>query len=180
MNRSMIKSIIILPGTVLVFIPIIILLIAKDTSFRHDISFPDQIRFWLAILVAAIGLSFSLWTVSLFRKIGEGTPAPWDPPKKMVIHGPYRYVRNPMITSVLFILFAEALFFQSWPIALWMLIFFVGNNFYFPLVEEKGLKKRFGEDYSKYKANVPRWIPRLRAWKQTDEKGNTGNNEEAK
>ena len=180
MSRRMIKSIIILPGTVLVFIPIIILLISKDSSFRHGISSPDQIRFWLALLVAAIGLTFSFWTVTLFRKIGEWTPAPWDPPKKMVIRGPYRHVRNPMITSVLFILFAEALFFQSWPIALWMLIFFVGNNFYFPLVEEKGLEKRFGEDYRQYKVNVPRWIPRLRAWQQTDEKGKTGKDEEVK
>ena len=161
----MIRSIIILPGTVLVFIPTAILLLAKDSNFHHEITSPDQIRFWLALLVACIGLTLSFWTGILFRKFGEGTPAPWDPPKRMVIRGPYRHVRNPMITSVLIILFAEAIFFQSWPIALWMLIFFVGNAIYFPLVEEKGLEKRFGEDYLKYKAQVPRWVPRPRGWK---------------
>ncbi len=174
MNRSMIKTIIILPGTVLVFIPAIILLIAKDSNFHHDITTPDQIRFWLALFVTAFGLVFSVWTSTLFRKVGKGTPAPWDPPKKMVIRGPYRHVRNPMITSVLIILFAEAIFFQSWPIALWMLIFFVGNTIYFPFVEERGLVKRFGEDYLKYKAHVPRWIPRLKAWKQTNDKEELG------
>ena len=174
MNRGMIKTIIILPGTVLVFVPAILLLIAKDSNFHQDISTPDQIRFWFALLVAAVGISFSFWTVTLFRKFGEGTPAPWDPPKKMIIRGPYRHVRNPMITSVLIILFAEAIFFQSWPIALWMLIFFVGNTIYFPFIEERGLVKRFGEDYLKYKAHVPRWIPRLKAWKQTNDKEELG------
>jgi protein-S-isoprenylcysteine O-methyltransferase Ste14 len=170
MNRGMIKAIIILPGTVLVFIPAIILLIAKDSNFHHNITTPDQIRFWLALFIAVFGLIFSVWTVKLFRKVGEGTPAPWDPPKEMVIRGPYRHVRNPMITSVLFILFAEAIFFQSWPIALWMLIFFMGNMIYFPLIEEKGLEKRFGDDYRRYKANVPRWVPNLKAWKETNDR----------
>ncbi len=169
MNRSMIRSIIILPGTALVFIPTAILLIAKDSNFHHEITSPAQIRFWFALVVACIGLTLSFWTVILFRKFGEGTPAPWDPPKKMVIRGPYRYVRNPMITSVLLILFAEAIFFQSWPIAIWMLIFFVGNTIYFPLVEEKGLEKRFGNDYRKYRAQVPRWVPKLKVWNQTND-----------
>ena len=170
MNRGMIKAIIILPGMVLVFIPAIILLIAKDSNFHHNITTPDQIRFWLALFIAVFGLIFSVWTVKLFRKVGEGTPAPWDPPKKMVIRGPYRHVRNPMITSVLIILFAEAIFFQSWPIALWMLIFFMGNMIYFSLIEEKGLEKRFGDDYRRYKANVPRWVPKLKAWKETNDR----------
>jgi protein-S-isoprenylcysteine O-methyltransferase Ste14 len=103
-------------------------------------------------------------------KFGKGTPAPWDPPKSLVIQGPYRYVRNPMITGVLFMLLAEAIFFKSLPIAVWMIVFFLGNAVYFPLVEERGLEQRFGDDYWKYKTHVPRWIPRLRAWKQ----GNDG------
>ena len=93
-----------------------------------------------------------------------GATSPWEPPRKLVIRGPYRHVRNPMITSVLFMLLAEAMLFQSWPLAWWMGIFFVVNTVYFPLVEEKGLEKRFGDDYRIYKNNVPRWIPRTRPW----------------
>jgi protein-S-isoprenylcysteine O-methyltransferase Ste14 len=75
-----------------------------------------------------------------------------------------------MITGALLLLLAEALFFHSWPIAAWLILFFIGNAIYFPLVEEKGLEKRFGDEYLKYKARVPRWIPRLRTWgkSQTD------------
>ena len=169
MNGRMIRSIIILPGTVLVFIPAIILLMTQDSHLHPEISSASEVRFWVALLLAGTGVMFSILTGRLFLKFGEGTPAPWDPPRKMVIHGPYRHVRNPMITSVLIILSAEAIFFRSWPIAFWMLIFFFGNAVYFPLVEEKGLEKRFGDDYLKYKTHVPRWIPRLRGWKDSDE-----------
>ena len=164
MNRGLIKAIIVLPGTVLVFVPIIILAAAHNTNFSHQIATPEQLLFWLALLPAGIGLGLAVWTVRLFTKFGDGTPAPWEPPRKLVIRGPYRHVRNPMITSVLFMLLAEAMLFQSWPLAWWMGIFFVVNTVYFPLVEEKGLEKRFGDDYRIYKSNVPRWIPRKRPW----------------
>ena len=164
MNRGLVKAIIVLPGTVLVFVPIIILAVAHNTNFSHKIATPEQVLFWLALLPAGIGLGLAVWTVKLFTKFGNGTPAPWEPPQKLVILGPYRHVRNPMITSVLFMLLAEAMLLQSWPLALWMGIFFIGNAIYFPLVEEKDLEKRFGDDYRIYKSNVPRWIPRLRPW----------------
>jgi protein-S-isoprenylcysteine O-methyltransferase Ste14 len=81
-----------------------------------------------------------------------------------VIRGPYRHVRNPMISGVLTALLAEALLSGAWPIAAWLLVFFAANALYFPLVEEKGLERRFGQPYLAYKAAVPRWMPRLRPW----------------
>ena len=78
-------------------------------------------------------------------------------------------VRNPMISSVLLMLAGEALLYQSWPLAAWGLLFFAANAVYFPLSEEKGLERRFGGDYRTYKANVPRWFPRIRPWRPADE-----------
>ena len=155
-----------LPGTVLVFIPGAILLATQDTRFALELASPAKIWFWLALFAAIIGLALSGWAATLFVKLGQGTPAPWDPPKRLVIRGPYRHVRNPMITGALLMLHAEAILFQSLPIATWMTVFFIGSAIYFPLIEENGLEKRFGDEYRNYKANVPRWIPRLRAWKQ--------------
>jgi len=149
---------------VLIFIPAAILWVTAGTTFAEEVLKPDRMAFWLALVPAVFGLVFAVWTVLLFMKFGKGTPAPWDPPKKMVVRGPYSYVRNPMITSVLLMLITESLVFQSWFLAGWTLVFFVGNLLYFPLVEEKGLERRFGEDYRAYKANVPRWVPRLRPW----------------
>ena len=164
MNRELVKTIIVLPGTALVFVPAIILVVAHKLNFWDQFVTPDRVLFWLALLPACIGLGLAIWTVRLFIKFGNGTPAPWDPPQKLVIRGPYRHVRNPMITGVLFMLLAEAMLFQSWLLVLWMGIFFISNAIYFPLVEEKDLEQRFGDDYRTYKTHVPRWIPRLKPW----------------
>lgn len=69
-----------------------------------------------------------------------------------------------MISGMILVLAGEALLLQSLPIAAWMLIFFTGNALYFPLVEEKELMHRFGEEYRTYRKNVPRWLPRVRPW----------------
>ena len=169
MHMGLVKAIIVLPGTVLVFIPVAILLVTQDSKFAPELASPAQIWFWLALLAAFIGLALSAWTVTLFMEFGKGTPAPWDPPRRLVIQGPYRYVRNPMITAALYMLLAEAILFQSLPIAIWMTAFFIGNAIYFPLIEEKGLEKRFGDEYRNYKANVPRWLPRIQPWKQAND-----------
>jgi protein-S-isoprenylcysteine O-methyltransferase Ste14 len=103
-------------------------------------------------------------TISLFATVGEGTLAPWDPTQKLVVRGIYRYVRNPMIIGVLSVLLGEAVFLGSLPVLVWFLIFFAVNATYIPLLEERGLAGRFGDDYLVYKRNVPRWIPRLTPW----------------
>jgi len=169
MGWSLVRAIILLPGMVLGIIPFIIARLTRSTRFAASVASPKQDVFWLAIFIVGIAFVLIVRTVSLFFKVGEVTPAPWDPPKRFVVLGPYRHMRNPMITGVLLVLLAESLFFQSWPLACWMCVFLIGNAIYFPLVEEKSLKKRFGEDYAAYCMNVPRWLPRLRPWKPESE-----------
>jgi protein-S-isoprenylcysteine O-methyltransferase Ste14 len=164
MNWSMLRAIVILPGNVLVIIPAIILWLSPSTPYAYHVSGLNDYQFWLALCLLIPGLGLSIWTSRLFLEKGEGTPAPWDPPRKLVVNGPYRYVRNPMITSVLINLVAESIFFQSWPLLAWTIIFLIGNAIYFPLSEERGLEQRFGASYREYKRNVPRWIPRLTPW----------------
>jgi protein-S-isoprenylcysteine O-methyltransferase Ste14 len=101
----------------------------------------------------------------LFSRLGQGTAAPWNPPRRLVIAGPYRHVRNPMISSVLIMLMAESLLLNSFVLLAWWAIFWLGNILYFPLKEEKDLERRFGASYAIYKKHVPRWVPRLRPWK---------------
>ncbi|HXV32690.1 MAG TPA: isoprenylcysteine carboxylmethyltransferase family protein [Gaiellaceae bacterium] len=116
------------------------------------------------IALVALGLALVVWTVALFARVGRGTLAPWDPTSRLVVAGPYRHVRNPMISGVLAIVLGEAALFGSWALLVWFAAVFAVNAAYFPLVEEPGLRKRFGADYDAYKANVPRWLPRLRPW----------------
>ena len=164
MNLELVKAILILPGTALVYVPAAILWATWGTSEAASIAGIALARFWLGLVLVASGLVLAVWTVRLFVTAGEGTPAPWAPPQRLVVRGPYRHVRNPMITSVLVMLGGEALLFGSWPVASWILVFFAVNWIYFARVEEPGLEQRFGEDYRRYKANVPRWLPRARPW----------------
>ena len=169
MNWAVAKAILIHPGTGVVLIPAVLLWLSQNTRFAADTSGPRQITFWVGLCAVLLGLILLIWTINLFARLGRGTLAPWEPPKRLVVTGPYRYVKNPMITGVLFILLGEALLLHSWPIAAWMVFFFITNAIYFPLVEEKGLERRFGEGYVLYGKNVPRWIPRLRPWDKPKE-----------
>lgn len=164
MDRGLVKAIIILPGTVLVLVPTLILTATGGTVLPRHLTLLNLLRFWLGLVSAVVGGGLTLWTVMLFSRYGEGTPAPWEPPRKLVIRGPYRHVRNPMIAGVLLLIAAEALLLGSWPLLVWMGVFFLGNAVYFPLVEEKGLAERFGYAYREYTRNVPRWLPRRRGW----------------
>jgi protein-S-isoprenylcysteine O-methyltransferase Ste14 len=116
----------------------------------------------IGVLLALGGLLLFSATVFLFDKIGKGTLAPWSEKQKLVVQGPYRYCRNPMITGVLSILLGEGLYFHSAPILVWATVFFVINTFYFIFYEEPFLARKFGNDYTRYKHEVPRWIPRLK------------------
>jgi protein-S-isoprenylcysteine O-methyltransferase Ste14 len=115
-------------------------------------------------LVFAAGLALFTWCVVLFARVGRGTLAPWDPTKRLVVVGPYRHVRNPMITGVCTMLAGEALYFHSARIGYWLLLFVAINQAYFLLLEEPLLLARFGDEYARYRAAVPRWVPRRHAW----------------
>lgn len=112
------------------------------------------------LIVAGAALYFlcAFWGFALR---GEGTPLPLDPPKKLVVEGPYRIVRNPMYWSVASVLLGEALVFRSVTLAEVTGVFFVATNLFVLLYEEPVLQRKFGAEYEEYCRRVPRWIPRF-------------------
>ncbi|HKH94652.1 MAG TPA: isoprenylcysteine carboxylmethyltransferase family protein [Gemmatimonadaceae bacterium] len=154
-------SIALLPFVVTVVVPRWLLARERTTMSQMALLVTGRIA---GVLVFAAGFTMFVWCVLLFARIGRGTLAPWDPTRHLVVEGPYRHVRNPMITAVATMLGGEALFFHSWSIASWLLVFLAINHTYFVLLEEPGLVQRFGEEYERYRAAVPRWVPRLRGW----------------
>lgn len=157
----------ILPGTVTVAIPVWL-------TRRYDVAvaLPTSWLGWALVILgactAAVGLALFLTSVLRFGSEGRGTLAPWDPPRQLVVSGPYRYVRNPMISGVVLILTAEALVLRSISHAGWAVIFAAVNATYIPLWEEPRLAARFGRAYEEYRWHVPRLIPRLRPWRGSD------------
>jgi len=114
--------------------------------------------------IIGLGLTLACATIWHFATVGRGTLAPWDPPRRLVVVGVYRHVRNPMISGVILILLGEALALRSLGVLEWAVTFFAINATYIPLVEERGLLRRFGEDYQVYRRHVRRWVPRAKAW----------------
>jgi protein-S-isoprenylcysteine O-methyltransferase Ste14 len=157
-------ALLVLPFTVVVVFPAVLraTFAASDTGWA-DAPGLTWLGITLGLLLFIAGLALFAWCVRLFASIGRGTLAPWDPTQALVTSGPYAHARNPMISAVVAMLLGEALLFGSTAIALWALLFFVINHFYFVFSEEPGLEKRFGQEYLDYKARVPRWIPNLRS-----------------
>lgn len=157
-------SIAILPFTVVVVVPA---WIARRNAVALSIASSIGAFALQAAGVSALALGLLLFVASLRRFAGEGrgTLAPWDPPRRLVATGPYRFVRNPMISGVVFMLFGEALVLRSLPHASWAIAFLALNLLYIPLLEEPMLEARFGDSYREYCRHVPRFLPRLRPWK---------------
>jgi protein-S-isoprenylcysteine O-methyltransferase Ste14 len=103
---------------------------------------------WL-LIAGGVALYFAtaFWG---FAIRGKGTPLPLDPPKKLVVEGPYRVVRNPMYWAVASVMLGEAAVFHSTPLAEWTAGFFAGTGLFVLLVEEPSLKHKFGEEYKAY------------------------------
>lgn len=160
-TRRLIIVFFICPFNVMIVIPGLILLASSQTGLLapHSWNF-DLVRGILGILLITAGIIITYWCVSLFTDHGDGTPAPWDPPKHLVVRGIYRNVRNPMMEGVFCVLLGESLLSGSFLLLLWFLFFVITNLIYIPLMEEPELLRRFGAPYHLYMQKVSRWLPR--------------------
>jgi len=122
----------------------------------------------IGVVVGAAGLLLTGWCWVEFIARGRGTPAPWDPPRMLVRGGPYRFVRNPIYIGIVAVLLGETAFLWSAALLLWSLVVAFFFHLAVVLHEEPGLKERFGLDYERYLAAVPRWVPRLHAPRLTE------------
>ncbi len=134
---------------------------------------PAQVLSWAGILhpaamggaqiagiaVGTAGAALALWCAGAFAWLGKGTPAPFDPPRRLVIRGPYRFVRNPMYIGAGLALGGAALFYQS----IWLLaydgLFLLAAHLFVVYYEEPTLRRNFGAEYEAYCQRVRRWRP---------------------
>jgi protein-S-isoprenylcysteine O-methyltransferase Ste14 len=142
-------------------------LLPRWLGFQVDMTGVARWR-WIAVVPSVLGFAVALRCIWDFGWTGHGTPAPFAPPQRLVVVGFYRHVRNPMYVG----------FFVGW-LSLWAIfgranrvalavacVAVVAVALFVRFYEEPTLRGIFGADYEEYCRNVPRWIPRLRAWKQ--------------
>ena len=141
----------VVPVTVGVFLP---LKIAEGHSSASGLPLTIACAFF------AIGTAIYLWCVWDFAVFGRGTPAPIDPPKKLIIRGLYRYTRNPMYLGVLTAILGWAIFFHATTLVFYAMAVGVCCHLFIVFYEEPHLQRKFGKDYDDYRALVNRWFPK--------------------
>lgn len=148
----------------LLVMPLMLFLIAwlLDKALNlHGILPHTTIMLIGSILLLICGLSLSLWTRWIQFKIGQGTPAPQMPTQKLIIKGPYKYSRNPMILGDVIWLICLGAILNSLSFMIISTFWFVLHLFYYKLIEEKELIARFGQEYEEYKNRVAFLIPKF-------------------
>ena len=115
----------------------------------------------LGIVLGCAGAIVALSCVAAFAWIGKGTPAPFDPPRRLVVRGPYRFVRNPMYIGAVLVLAGAALFFMSTPLLVYAGLLLLAAHLFVVFYEEPTLRRSFGRDYEAYCHRVRRWLPRV-------------------
>jgi protein-S-isoprenylcysteine O-methyltransferase Ste14 len=143
-------------GFFLVFLPARVLAWSGVTP-------PPAIGVWqvLGMIVAGVGAAIAVSCILTFAFVGKGTPAPFDPPRQLVVRGPYRFVRNPMYVGAALALAGAALFYKSMPLLGYTVLFLVITYTFVLLHEEPTLRRTFGNDYEAYCGKVGRWWPRF-------------------
>lgn len=139
---------------VLIFLPAQVLRYSGVTR-PPEIGTPQMI----GIVLVVIGGVLAIWCIVAFGTIGQGTPAPFDPPRRLVIRGPYRFVRNPMYVGAGIALGGAALFYTSLPLLGFLIFFWIVTHAFVYFYEEPTLARMFGAEYEQYRRDVRRWMP---------------------
>jgi len=145
------------PALVLVLLPWYI------THFRiPDGQSPALIVASTALMI--LGLIPLVESIGRFIVVGRGTLMPAVPTERLVVSGLYRHVRNPMYIGVITTLAGEALLFRSRHMLVYLATVWLLMHTFVCLYEEPRLARTFGDEFQRFRKNVPRWVPRLRPW----------------
>lgn len=123
--------------------------------------FPIQI---LGGALAVAGVVVVVYAFIRFVREGRGTPVPIAPPERLVVGGPYRYVRNPMYVAVEAVIIGQLLILARLELVLYAAAVALTTTAFVIVYEEPELSRRFGAEYAEYRRGVRRWLPRLRPW----------------
>ena len=141
-------------GMLLIFLPARIL---SSTGILPPATF--GVRQIAGMLLGASGAALALACILTFVFVGRGTPAPFDPPRRLVIRGPYRFVRNPMYLGAGLALAGAALFYQSIQVLEYDALFLVIMHLFVVFYEEPALRRTFAREYEEYCRKTGRWWP---------------------
>jgi protein-S-isoprenylcysteine O-methyltransferase Ste14 len=119
----------------------------------------------IGVMLILAGVPGLVDSFARFALQGLGTPAPIAPTRNLVVTGLYRYVRNPIYVAVVAIVLGQAVLFGDWRLIVYGALLWLGFHLFVVAYEEPTLEQTFGGEYEAFRANVPRWIPRMTPWR---------------
>jgi protein-S-isoprenylcysteine O-methyltransferase Ste14 len=151
------------------FIALLLVFIPSQVLARSGITRPPHVGLpeVFGAAVAVTGAVIALWCILTFVVLGRGTPAPFDPPRRLVVRGPYQYVRNPMYLGAGLALAGAAAVYRSLPLLGYLAVLVVLTQGLVVWYEEPTLTRSFGADYASYRERVNRWLP---GWPRTSQR----------
>jgi protein-S-isoprenylcysteine O-methyltransferase Ste14 len=141
-------------GLLLVYVPS--RLLSTAGIVRPPMMGPAQIA---GMIITTVGAILALWCLLTFVFVGKGTAAPFDPPRRLVVRGPYQFVRNPMYIGAILAMLGLSLVYQSLSMLVYAGIIFIATHLFVVTYEEPTLRRTFGLDYETYCQRVNRWWP---------------------
>jgi protein-S-isoprenylcysteine O-methyltransferase Ste14 len=129
--------------------------------FSSGVLTPTAIGPWqgAGIVVAAVWATLAASCIATFALVGKGTPGPFDSPRRLVVRGPYRFVRNPTYIGAGIATGDAALFYQSVALFGYIGVFFLVSHTFVTVYEEPALRRTFGKDYKVYCDKTWLWWP---------------------
>ena len=144
------------------FVSLVLIFVPARVLSASGVLPPTAVGVWqvAGMLLGAAGAALALSCIVAFVVLGRGTPAPFDPPRRLVIRGPYRFVRNPMYIGAGLAVVGAALFYQSSALLGYVGVLFLVTHLFVVAYEEPTLRRTFGKDYLAYCERTGRWWPR--------------------
>ena len=132
-----------------------------DARLGLRLPIPLPVALTAGVIALGLGVSLVAWCVIVFRS-ARGTPVPFNPPRELVVRGPYLRMRNPMLSGLFCALAGAGLILRSPALLFGFLpVVILGTCAEAKLVEEPELELRFGAQYLEYRRRVPMFVPRL-------------------
>jgi len=145
------------------FISVVLVYLPAQALSWAGVARPERLGLPQAAGIAATasGAALVVWCILSFAILGRGTPLPLDPPRRLVVRGPYRYVRNPMYLGAGLALAGAAMYYQTAALLAYLSVFLLLTHITVVLYEEPTLRQTLGQDYDAYCRQVHRWWPRI-------------------
>jgi protein-S-isoprenylcysteine O-methyltransferase Ste14 len=121
----------------------------------------------IGVVIVLLASALGFWAAAAMSTKGDGTPLPAATANRLVIAGPYRFVRNPMAIAGIVQGAAVGLILSSWLVVVYAIAGSVVWNCVVRPLEEADLERRFGAEFRRYRAAVRCWWPRLRGIRST-------------